>query len=789
MKNPLIFLLFLTLTTTVFSQTGAVKGFVVDSNSTSLPFARVFLKGTENGVYTDENGKFELSNLKKGNHTIVVSFYGYKSREITFELAKGETKQLNQIPLQGEGKILNKVTVETKSITTQIKEEPLTITVVDVEPLKNQNLDVNQVLNSTSGIRIRESGGLGSDFNFSLNGFSGRQVRFFTDGVPMDNFGSSLSLNNIPVNLISRIEVYKGVVPVHLGADALGGAVNIVTNKNIGDFLDVSYSVGSFNTHRASVLGRFVHDSTGFVVNANAFFNYSDNDYEIEVEIADLETGAYGEPEKVKRFHDAYQSQMAQLEVGFINKKFADRIFLGLVASGNYKEIQNGSNMTQVAGEIFTEDKVLMPTFKYQKRDLFTKGLDLSVFANYNIRQALTVDTSSNIYNWRGEFKQRDVLSTSGELTWYKTLFRFDDRSLLNTVNLNYEINDQHSLSVNNTFSTYTRVGDDPITYGETPFKEPNTLQKNITGLSYQLSLFNKRLKSILFGKHFSMNTDTRQENDETGEMENVQASLNNWGYGVATTFYLTENFQLKGSYENAYRLPDAYEMFGNGLLLLPNLALTPEKSHNFNVGFLGKFRYRKHELLLEGNYLYRLPENLIRLQAIGVTSNFENLTSAKANIFEGGIKYRFKRLFQFEVNGTYQNIVNNQETTPSGGINYLYGDRLPNQPFLFGNFSAGLNFNDLGNTKSSLSANWSIGFVEAFYLKWPSQGNAASKYDIPRQISHSVSLSYALKEGRYNISVACTNLFDKAIFDNFMLQKPGRAFNVKLRCFINKKR
>ncbi len=53
----------------------------------------------------------------------------------------------------------------------------------------------------------------------------------------MDYLGTSLTLNNIPPSMIERIEVYKGVVPVHLGADALGGAVNIVTKDEYRCFL------------------------------------------------------------------------------------------------------------------------------------------------------------------------------------------------------------------------------------------------------------------------------------------------------------------------------------------------------------------------------------------------------------------------------------------------------------------------------------------------------------------------------------------------------------------------
>ena len=89
---------------------------------------------------------------------------------------------------------------------------------------------LNELVNRTSGVKIREEGGVGSDFDLSINGLSGNSVRYFIDGVPLDSKGSYVTLPlNLPVNLIDRVEIYKGVVPASLGTDALGGAVNIIT--------------------------------------------------------------------------------------------------------------------------------------------------------------------------------------------------------------------------------------------------------------------------------------------------------------------------------------------------------------------------------------------------------------------------------------------------------------------------------------------------------------------------------------------------------------------------------
>lgn len=73
-------------------------------------------------------------------------------------------------------------------------------------------MDIGQVLDRVTGVRVKETGGVGSNVSVSLNGFTGNQIKFFVDGLPMDNFGSSFQLNNIPINFADRIEIYKGVV-------------------------------------------------------------------------------------------------------------------------------------------------------------------------------------------------------------------------------------------------------------------------------------------------------------------------------------------------------------------------------------------------------------------------------------------------------------------------------------------------------------------------------------------------------------------------------------------------
>jgi outer membrane cobalamin receptor len=755
------------------SNMASISGQVRDGDGNTIPFASIALKNTKFGTTSDQAGSFLIRNIPEGIYILQVQFLGYETLERKVDARSGRIQQLD-IFLNQNAFALNEVVVSGKSNTAIARQQAFTVTAIDARPLKNTSKDINMLLGQSSGIRIREEGGLGSRFSFSLNGFSGNQVRFFMDGIPMDHFGSSLSLNNFPVNMIERVEVYKGVVPVYLGSDALGGAINIITNQSAKNYLDVSYSLGSFNTHRAAIIAGYTDKKTGLVARVNAFVNYSDNDYDITVE--------HLNNTRVKRFNDAYHSQSLQVELGLRDKKFADQIFIGIIVSGNYKETQHGYNITKVAGEVFETDNVFIPTFSFKKENVFIEGLSLKLNALYNSRQALEVDTSSKMYDWYGNYTQRELDVNAGELNWDKTLFRFNDKSAVGNSNLKYEFLNRHAFSIHNAYSIITRVGDDPLSYSPVPYSEPNTLTKNITGFSYAIELFERKWNSSVFAKSFFMDAKTMVEVNSSDEFIPQQKNYFHSGYGIASTYFIRRSIQFKISYETTYRLPDAYELFGNGLLFRANTGLKPEQSRNLNTGFIATGTKGRHRIEMEGGWLYRLVSDYIFIQANANTSMATNLGYVRISSLEGNVKYIYNQWFNIEINGTYQDLVNFDK---NDGVLYL--DRLPNVPYLFGNLTTGIRLEDIGWETGVLDIAYSAHFVETFYLRWPGQGGLEDKYSVPRQLNHNLSVSYSLRNGRYNVSLTCSNLANKTLYDNFRMPKPGRAFTLKLRCFLSK--
>ena len=778
----LIFFLFcISFSLQAQTPTGMIHGSVRDHAGQALTGAIVVTEGGKYSASTDEHGVFRIVDVTPGNYVLSISYVGFKTIKKTVVVKKSADVKVD-FKLISDQIDLNEVVVAGKTEISEVRTQAFNVTAIDGKKLYNTSADLNQVLNRTTGVRVRESGGMGSGFNFSLNGFSGNQVKFFLDGVPMTNFGSSLSLNNIPINMAERIEVYKGVVPVDLGADALGGAVNIVTNQKIKRYVDASYSIGSFNTHRVSFNTRYTSQN-GFTVNANAFVNYSDNNYKVDVRVADPVSGVFAPEKKYPHFHDGYKSATLMVEAGVTNKKFADRLLFGVIVSGNEKEIQQGSNMQRVVGQAYTRSKTFIPTLKYKKEDLIIKGLSLALTASYNISESRSVDTSSRVYDWTGNytFRRYGNNTKQGELG-EKTIYIYNEKDFLTTTNLKYNISPNHSITFNHTYSDYNRKEKDEYKPKRLGLNSP-AIRKQVMGLGYKMTALDNRLSATVFGKIFHLATDM-----VIGDTVNISTNQTQTGYGVAGTYYILPVLQVKASYENAYRLPESGELLGDGLNVKSNPKLNPEQSYNLNAGVAFSKRVGIHMLGMEGGFISRRATDFIRSRPEGAQSIYENMRSVKVTGFEGLIRYGYKDFLNFEVNGTYQNIINTNKFDPPGSnlISYVYKLRVPNIPFLFANADLNLRFKKIKFDDDNLTVNVGCNFVEAFYLYWPTLGDPQYKRDIPRQITENVGVAYSLKNGRYNIALDCRNITNVKVYDYFNVQKPGRSFSAKLRYFFN---
>ncbi|OIV39863.1 TonB-dependent receptor [Flavobacterium johnsoniae] len=790
----LFFILFLLSTFLSFSQQKqglTIFGQVAEKSGQTIPYATIVVEKTDLSVISDDNGNFVFKNVKPGKYTLKISAIGFSNFKKHIEVSPNNNNVNLSIKLENELNELESVSVIGRSAVNKINKQAYNVTAVDAKKLHNSTLDLAHALDRVSGVRFREAGGVGSRSELSINGFSGNQIKIFIDGVPMDNFGSSFQINNIPINLADRVEVYKGVVPIWLGGDALGGAVNIVTNSKPRTYVDASYSFGSFNTFKTAVNAGYTSKS-GFTTEINAFQNYSDNNYWVNAEGQNLETGKYYPEKRVRRFHDNYHNETVIFNIGITGKKYADKLMVGFTAGQNKADIQTGARMAAVFGERYRRGNTLMPTLKYQVKDLFTKGLNVDVTGNFNFGYEQTVDTVNRRYNWFGQYTTND--GPGGEAG--RSLYKFKNNNGVATFNATYAIGQHHSFMLNNTFNTFDRKGSDELYPESVTYQQPQKTQKNILAAGYKFD-YNEKWSTSVFFKDYNLKSTYMFSYNPSGNWGDVAYrkltdNLSVLGYGAASSYYLKQNLQLKASYEKSYRLPTPTEIFGDpNENIQGNTELDPESSNNFNLGLSYQTSFNAvNALSFDINGIYRNTTGFIRTELNNnqnkyVTTNQDNV---RTQGIDGEIRYSYKKRFTSGLNMTYQNIRNRTEFQPEQNyVSYIYKDRLPNIPYLFGNLDATLFFNDVFKKGNNLSAGYNLLYVHSYYLYWPSSGTSSGKHDIPVQFKHDLNVVYTMANGKYNVALECQNLMDNELVDNFSLQKPSRAFYVKFRYFFNK--
>ena len=758
-----------------------IKGEVRDELGEPIPGISVVLENTNFGDATSISGTYSIAVEDAGKYNLLVSGIGYEpiSQKITIKYGQRLT---HDFTLRESTVNMDEVIIQGQSEAEERRLKGYAIEVIESKAQKNLTADINQVLKGTSGVNLRESGGLGSGFSLSLNGLSGNQIRYFIDGIPMENYGSSLTLNNFQVNLIDNLEVYKGVVPISLGADALGGAINIVTDYRQKSFLDASYSFGSFNTHRASVNGQYASEANRYFVKISSFYNHSDNNYEMKnVPHYDLELGNYLGDINTRRFHDQYTSSMIFGEVGLFSRKLADNISIGMTYAANQKNYQHpDNNIKRVFGHFNTCNSSLLTSVKYDKQ---FKSLYLKVFVNAGMIEENVVDTSTRKYNWAWEFIERAPDDPRGELLQRKSHLIMTDKIINSHIGIGYDVGQFSSFNINYTQNYLNRIGEDIIDDFNRSFESPNYVNKSILGVAYNFTTSDARLEASAFGKGYWYRgkiITQDYENNNITTMPNNQIN----GYGTALSYKILPGLLVKTSYEKAFRLPESFEILGDGIYVNSNPTLQPEKSSNFNFGSRFTKQFSKVNLKTEANYFYRFSEDFIRFNPLGPFGEYENLHNVKTEGVEGSIDINYRDKVMFNANVTYQNLTDQSEFD-EGLPNTNYKSRVPNAPYFFYNLRFGYSPGTT-DSENKFSIYWHTRYIHEFFLIWENLGNPGDKNIIPTQFINDLQMEYSMKNGKYNVSMTISNLADALAYDNFSIQKPGRAVYLKLRYFLH---
>ena len=324
----------------------------------------------------------------------------------SFFMLSGNAQEVNKRDTTVE---MKEIMVTARSEIRKLKESAMPISVIGQRQLQGTATNINDVLARTVGVTVRNTGGLGSASRISLRGLEGKRMGMYVDEVPMSQLSNFVALNDIPTNMIERIEVYKGIVPYKFGGSALGGAVNVVTKEYPPVYFDFSYELGSFNTHQVSTVFKRTNHKTGLQFGIGGAFSFSKNNYKMT--LANLDNRI------VERDHDKFSKVMAGMSVK-ATKWWFDEVKWELIFLKTRQEIQ-GIDLD--VREAYNHSVSGLTTLALKRKNFFLDGLDFDFDIGYFIGKYGLNDKASNRYDWDGNKLPASLHTEESRITSLQT--------------------------------------------------------------------------------------------------------------------------------------------------------------------------------------------------------------------------------------------------------------------------------------------------------------------------------------------------------------------------------
>ncbi len=253
-----------------YSHHKTIKGRVLIKNGSDNPVigASVRLANTVFGTYTNREGYFTIKRVPDGKYTIVISAIGMKTIQDTIELIHeyGDELIINYEMEETSIQASNIVVTATKS--EKIYEDtPVKVSTIDKRQIEICNThNIREALQYLPGIRTEINCQNCGFSQVRINGMEGKYSQILIDGKPIfSSLNGVYGLDQIPTNLIDRIEVIKGGGSSLYGGNAIAGVINILT-KDPGFN---SFSINLTNTFLNSFAQERTLNLNGSIISDN----------------------------------------------------------------------------------------------------------------------------------------------------------------------------------------------------------------------------------------------------------------------------------------------------------------------------------------------------------------------------------------------------------------------------------------------------------------------------------------------------------------------------------------
>lgn len=614
-------------------ENGTIKGKIM-ANNQPLPYASVQFVGTHLGTSADKGGHFILENVPVGKGVLKIRLIGYQTFTKSVEVMAGETLTVNATLLE-DNLNLNEVVVSATRYELDRSEAPLIVNVIGQKLFKaTQSMALSEGLNYQPGVRVENNCQNCGFTQVRLNGLEGAYSQILINSRPVYSALSSVyGLDQIPTNIVERVEIVRSGGSALYGSNAIAGTVNIITREPVENTWEVSNNFaltdGSAPDNTLNFNGSLVSESLNSGVTFYGMFRNRDSfdaNGDGFTEITKLENNTFG----TKAFFKPNDLSKITLDFNAIReyRRGGDRLDLAPHFTDISEELDHNTIITGLNYDLTGRDgrNKFSAYFSTQTtdRDSFYGGLG----------GGRTPEDSLTAFNAYGNTAD---LSLVGGLQLSRNLSTGD----IITIGVENQLSD-----IRDEIPGYNRLVDQRV---------------NTIGLYGQYEWKPVERLTALIGARYDY-TDVDGEYDIGNIERTSDVSVNVFSPRITVLYKVTESLQLRGGYARGFRAPQAFN----------------EDMHISSVGGEPQFVILGENLEKELSDAFTASANLTR--------NFGN---TQANILVEGFYTNLKNPFTFVStgsvlpNGSILEEVRNGEGAYVSGANFEF-NVSPFSDFIF---------------------------------------------------------------------------------------------------------
>ena len=639
MFKKTIFLLFLCFGAPLYAQNTIISG-TTTFNKTPLPFVSVFVEGTTVGTLSDENGNFSIA-VPPGVIVLIAQAKGYRnlSQELTLEEGKG---QVVNFALQKDVLGLDEVVVSATRNRVAKRSAPVVVSTLKPRLLTaTQSITLADGLNFSPGVRVETNCQNCGFTQVRLNGLDGGYTQILLNSRPI--FTSLLGvygLEQIPTNIIERVEVVRSGGSALYGSNAIAGTVNIITKDPVLNTWEVA---SNFALVDGDALDRVVNFNSSQVADdLNSGFTLF---------------GTYRNRDAYDANDDGFTElvELRNTTVGgkaFLRPNDRSRISVNLNA---IREYRRGGDRLDLAPQFTDITEEL-------DHDTFIGGLDYEVNSKDQTKKVQVYTSASytnrdSFYGGLGGARTRqdsilanNAFGTTKDLAWVNGLQFTKSRANNDvfTAGVEYNLN-----STEDQIPGYNRLIDQSVNtlggYAQYEWKPSEKFT----------ALVGTRLDNVSVDGNYTIG----------GIARTVDLSQTTLSPRLTLSYRITDKLRFRGGYARGFRAPQAFneDLHISSVGGEPQFViLADDLNTEFSNAFTGSFNYSRNinllqlDFLLEGFYT-SLEDPFTQVSTGAVLENGSILEEVRngsgATVF--GTNFEFgvspSPEWSFQVGGTLQ--------------------------------------------------------------------------------------------------------------------------------------